>query len=78
MGENYAKEVMKHAIGRACAALEIKYISEECIDVLSDVVKRYIDYVGTNTRDNAEISGRAYAGIRDLLPALETDVINSY
>lgn len=74
MEHDYAKEINKQAVARTCAALGIKQCRMECIDALADVMKHYIQTLGMATKENAELSGRAFAGIQDVMPALEHSV----
>lgn len=67
MDNEYAKEITKQAVARACVALDIKSVRSECIDVVADVVRYYIRTVAIGAREAAENSGRAYAGIQDIL-----------
>jgi histone H3/H4 len=71
MNDEYANELSKQAIARACAALGIKNIRMECLEALSDVIQHYVKNLAQNTVENAELSGRAVAGIQDVIPALE-------
>lgn len=71
MDNEYAQELTKHAIVRAAAGLGIKQIRAECLDSLADVIRHYVQSIGVATKENAELSGRAMAGIQDLIPALE-------
>ena len=76
MNEEYANELTKQSVARACAALGIKNIRVECIEALSDVIKHYIQSLALRTKENAELSGRAVAGIQDVIPALDHVVRN--
>jgi histone H3/H4 len=46
MDNLYAKEITKQAVIRACAGVGIKNCRAECLDVLADVVRHYIQSVG--------------------------------
>jgi histone H3/H4 len=78
MDNLYAKELSKQSIARACAALGIKHIRSECVDALADIVRNHVRTIAIASRENAEQSGRAYAGIQDIIRALEAPVILSF
>lgn len=74
MDDTYAKELSRHAIARAAVALSIKSCKEECLDVLSDVIKNLIQTIAVRTRNHAELSERSYGGIQDVIQILENVV----
>ena len=67
MDNDYAKEITKQAVARACVALDIKTVRSDCIDIMADVIRYYIRTVALGAREAAENSGRAYAGIHDII-----------
>ena len=74
MDDEYANEITKQAIARACIALGFKNAHKAAIDSLADIIQHYIRTVAVTARDQAEYSGRAYAGIQDILPVFEYTV----
>lgn len=69
--DDFAHELTKRAVARACVALDYKFASASVLDILSDVVRHYVRNIGEHTRDQAEIAGRSIPGIHDALAALE-------
>eukprot|EP01041_Mallomonas_annulata_P002447 gene2447-4751_t len=69
--DDFAREVTKRAIAKACVALDFKYTSSTVLDIMSDVVHHYIRSIGERTREQAEVAGRSQPGIHDVLAALE-------
>ena len=69
--EDFARQVSKQALARACVALGFKNAEVVALDVLSDVVRNYIEKVAASTMKIAELHGRAQPGIQDALQALE-------
>ena len=74
MDDTYANEITKQAVARACIALGFKNAHKSAIDALADILQYYISTVAVNARDQAEISGRAVAGVQDVFPVLEFTV----
>lgn len=74
MDEDYAFELTKRAIARACLALGFKQCEKEAMDALADVVHNYIRTIGVNLRDHAEQCGRPFVGTQDVLDILERTV----
>ena len=71
MGDEFALEITKRAIARACGALDFKFASPSALNVLADVVRHYIQSVGENCRDHAELAGRSAPGLFDVVSALD-------
>mmetsp|Transcript_980 Transcript_980/g.1637 ORF Transcript_980/g.1637 Transcript_980/m.1637 type:complete len:229 (-) Transcript_980:1263-1949(-) len=71
MGDEYASEIMRLAVARACVALGFKNCEKNAIDSLADVLQNYIRTLGEGFQSHAESAGRVHAGIQDVLPALE-------
>jgi histone H3/H4 len=74
MDEAYALEITKLAVARAGCALGFKHIQKSAMDSLSDLVKTYIRNIASTAKDQAEMAGRAHAGIQDVIPCLEYNV----
>ncbi|KAJ1426902.1 hypothetical protein B484DRAFT_450495 [Ochromonadaceae sp. CCMP2298] len=72
MDDEYALEIGKLAVARACAALGFKQCEKPVLDCLADVLQNYIRTLGTNAQDLAEVSGRVHAGIQDVLLVLDS------
>lgn len=77
MSEEFAREVTKQAIARACTALEYKNIQQSSLDALADIIKNYVETLGEKTRDIAENSGRAIPGVQDVISSLDSMVTHS-
>eukprot|EP01033_Poteriospumella_lacustris_P015244 gene15244-gene16111 len=71
MDEDYAREITRHAVLRTSMALGFKSVREECLDVVGDVVRQFVQTIASRARDSAETGGRACGGIQDVLPTLE-------
>ena len=69
--DEFANQVCKQAIARACVALGFKNAEAAALDVLSDVVREYIEKVSASTLKIAELHGRVQPGIQDALQALD-------
>ena len=76
--DNFAGELTKRAIAKVCLALDFKFASSTALDILSDVVHHYIQTMGENTREQAEIAGRSQPGTHDAIAALEHSVLILY
>lgn len=74
MDEDYAREITRHAVLRTSMALGFKSVREECLDVVGDVVRQFVQTIASRARDSAETGGRACGGIQDVLPTLESMV----
>jgi histone H3/H4 len=74
MEDEYAIEVTKLAVARACVALGFKQCESATLDALADIVQHYIRTIGAKAQEQAEMSGRVYAGIQDVIPVLEMTV----
>lgn len=74
MDEDYAREITRHAVLRTSMALGFKSVREECLDVVGDVVRQFVQTIALRARDSAETGGRACGGIQDILPTLESMV----
>lgn len=75
MSEEFAREITKQAVARACTALEYKNAQLSVIESLADVVRNYVECIGELTRDSAEYSGRAIPGVQDVIGSLDAMVI---
>jgi histone H3/H4 len=71
MDNEYSKEILKQSVARACAALGIKQARYECVEILADVIRNFIQTTAAAAHENAELAGRACVGIQDIMPALE-------
>lgn len=67
MGDEFARELTKQAIARACVALGSKTTSMAVLDSLADIVRHFITQMGVRMQSVAEASGRAIPGIQDVL-----------
>ena len=74
MDNDYSKEILKQSVARACAALGMKQARYECVEILADVLRNFIAAVANTAHENAELAGRACAGIHDVMPAVENAV----
>jgi histone H3/H4 len=74
MDDEYASEITQIAVARACVALGFKQCDKGVVDSLADIVQHYIKTLGSNAQEQAELCGRAHAGIHDLLLVLDTTV----
>ena len=74
MDEDYAREITRHAVLRTSMALGFKSVREECLDVVGDVVRQFVQTIASRARDSAETGGRSCGGIQDVLPTLESMV----
>lgn len=74
MDEEFAREIGRHAVLRSCVALGVKSTKIDCLDVVHDVVRHFVQTVAVRARDSAEASGRSYGGVQDILPTLESMV----
>jgi hypothetical protein len=72
MDEEYARELSRHAVLRTCLALGIKTAREDCLDVIGDVIRHFVQTIAVRTRDCSEAGGRTHGGIQDILPVLES------
>lgn len=70
MSDEYAREITKQSVARACAALGIKNTYPSVIESLADVMRHYIQSISEKTLQNCETSGRLAPGIQDLIPIL--------
>jgi len=75
MNNEYASEVTRQAVGRACIALGLKSTSKSTLDSLADVVVNYIQTIAESAQDKAEQGGRTVVGIQDVLPVVEQTVL---
>lgn len=71
MNHEYASEVTRQAVGRACIALGLKSCSKATLDSLSDIVVNYIETIAESALEKAEQGGRTLVGIQDILPVVE-------
>lgn len=69
--DEFARQITKQAIARACVALGFKNAESTVLDVLSDVMRNYIEKVAASSVEIAELHGRAKPGIQDTFVALE-------
>ncbi len=76
MENEYAKEITKQAVARACAAFNFKNANSDCIDILADIIKNYIRTVSVAARDEAENAGRVCVGIQDVIKVLDQDPVS--
>jgi hypothetical protein len=74
MAEEFSKEILKHAVARACLALDYKQAHSSVLDCLADIVAHYIESLGEKIHYHAELAGRAVPGIHDCISSLETVV----
>jgi len=74
MDDEYANEITKLAVARACLALGFKQCERSALDSMADILQNYMRMLGANAQEQAEISGRVHAGIQDLIPVLEFTV----
>uniref|UniRef100_A0A7S3HA90 Transcription initiation factor TFIID subunit 8 n=1 Tax=Spumella elongata TaxID=89044 RepID=A0A7S3HA90_9STRA len=72
MDDEYANEITKLAVARACLALGFKQCERSALDSMADILQNYMRMLGANAQEQAEISGRVHAGIQDLIPVLES------
>ncbi len=75
MDESYATELAKMAVARACVALGFKNCQTSALESLADIMKHYIQTMARGAHEQAEAGGRAYIGIQDVIPVLESTVI---
>lgn len=78
MDDEYANEITKLAVARACLALGFKQCEKSALDSMADILQNYMRMLGANAQEQTEISGRVHAGIQDLIPVLESTVSYSY
>lgn len=74
MDEDYAREIARHAVLRSCMALGIKSARDDSLDVISDVLRHFVQTIAIRARDSSEAGGRIHGGIQDILPTLESMV----
>jgi histone H3/H4 len=74
MDNNYSNEILKISVARACTALGFKSIHGAALESLADVMRHYIQSIGTHARDHAEASERVFAGIQDVIQVVEYPV----
>jgi len=74
MDDEYANEITKLAVARACLALGFKQCERSALDSMADILQNYMRMLGANAQEQTEISGRVHAGIQDLIPVLESTV----
>jgi histone H3/H4 len=74
MDQSYAKGLSKQAILKACTALGIKQAKDESIDIISDIIKQFVETVAQRSKDYAENGGRSCVSITDIINTLETVV----
>lgn len=72
--DDYAREVTKQAIARACVALGFKNAQPAVLDALADIIRHYIQHVSEKSVTTAELSGRVQPGIQDVLQVLDAMV----
>mmetsp|Transcript_15147 Transcript_15147/g.28511 ORF Transcript_15147/g.28511 Transcript_15147/m.28511 type:complete len:250 (-) Transcript_15147:1524-2273(-) len=73
MADEFSRDVTRQAIARAALALDFKEANEEVMDVLAEVMHRYIETIGVVSQSNAELAGRAYPGTQDVIAALDNE-----
>lgn len=73
MADEFSRDVTRQAIARAALALDFKESDEEALNVLTEVMHRYIETIGIVTQNNAELAGRAYPGTQDVIAALDNE-----
>lgn len=71
MSDAFASAVTNQAVAQIVAACGFKKTQASVLTCLSDVVKDYIDTIGTFAKSNAEHGGRTKVTIADMLIALE-------
>lgn len=76
MDDEYASEITQIAVARACVALGFKQCDKAVLESLADIAQHYIRTLGTNAQEQAEMCGRAHAGIHDMILVLDTTVGN--
>jgi histone H3/H4 len=72
--EIYSSAVMKRAVARACLAFGYKNSESYSIDALADVTREYIQAIATAAQNQAELSTRPFAGLQDVMEAVESMV----
>lgn len=69
--DEFAVQCTKQAIARAAVALGFKNTQAPVLDVLSDVLRNFIEKVACSSLKLSEAHGRGQPGIQDVLQALE-------
>lgn len=70
MSENYAMQLTKVSVSRACMALGYTHTTDACLESLTDVVKQYIQKISVQMQERVEGSGRVAPGIHDLISGI--------
>lgn len=70
MGEDFARTILNQSVARTAVAVGFKEASQDCVDVLSDIVAHYVKSIGERTVEQAEFGGRAHPGVQDVLVAV--------
>ena len=78
MCEEFSREILKHAVARACIALDYKQAHSSVLDCLSDVLIHYIESIGEKIHDHSELAGRAVPGSHDCISSIEIAVSMIY
>jgi len=74
MSDEFSREIAKRSIARVCVALDYKYATSSVLDILADVMSNFVQTLGEQIRDQAEISGRCLPGIHDAIAVLDQAV----
>lgn len=75
--DDFALQCTKQAIARAGVALGFKNAQSGVLDVLSDVLRNFIEKVSSSSLKISEAHGRGQPGIQDVFQALENLVRRS-
>ena len=67
MSEDFANFLISQSTAITCLALGYTETSPACLNALTDVVKQYIRWIGEQSVEVAESSGRCHPGILDVL-----------
>ena len=67
MAERYSRHVSKVVVGQIAETAGFQAVHESAVDVLADLMLRYIAQLGSASHSYAELAGRTDSNINDLV-----------
>ena len=70
MAESYSRHISKIVVGQLAESAGFHAVHESAVDVLADLMLRYIAQLGSASHSYAELAGRTDCNINDLVSYL--------
>lgn len=71
MAEAYARQIARVAAGQLAEISGFESVQESAVDILGDLLLRYMDEVASGACGYAELAGRSDANVHDVLMSLD-------